>query len=357
MEPVRILGAGPAGLTAGIALARAGREVEVFERNRDVGMRFGGDLQGLENYSEQTNVITDLEGMGLEVNFDCDPFTSVSIVRGDGLVPLTADKPLFYLVKRGPMKGSLDQGLKKQARKAGVPIRFGRTIPREEADIVATGPLMNQVVGIDRGIVFSTSLDDIAIGMMNKKSDVRGYSYLLVTKGYGCLCTVFVDQFADTAGRLAETREIYEQLTGVDIRNPKQVGGVGSFVFHHPLQQGGMRFAGEAGGLQDPLWGFGIRSAMRSGYLAAESILTGNDYRTLIRQHFEKKKKAGIVNRFLWELLLYHNPFLFSKRMKQRHIPFQGLLSFHQFNTVQKMLYPVAYAYLKRRNRDWFHLR
>src|SRR5690349_18267212 len=40
MKTIRIAGAGPSGLAAAIALARAGRTVEVHEAKRDVGSRF-----------------------------------------------------------------------------------------------------------------------------------------------------------------------------------------------------------------------------------------------------------------------------------------------------------------------------
>ena len=57
--PVRILGAGPAGLAAAINLAHAGFPVEVFEKRHDCGARFHGDLQGLENWSRPTDALDD----------------------------------------------------------------------------------------------------------------------------------------------------------------------------------------------------------------------------------------------------------------------------------------------------------
>ena len=45
---LRIVGAGPAGLTAAIVAARAGRRVIVSERSSKVAHRFYGDFQGLE---------------------------------------------------------------------------------------------------------------------------------------------------------------------------------------------------------------------------------------------------------------------------------------------------------------------
>ena len=68
-SPIRIAGAGPSGLAAAIVLARAGREVEVHEAKRDVGMRFIGDLQIIEGASEREPVPDFLDRIGIERNF------------------------------------------------------------------------------------------------------------------------------------------------------------------------------------------------------------------------------------------------------------------------------------------------
>ncbi len=50
MAHKKIIGAGLSGLTAAINLAKAGYKVDVYEENKDSGLRFNGDLQGLENW-------------------------------------------------------------------------------------------------------------------------------------------------------------------------------------------------------------------------------------------------------------------------------------------------------------------
>jgi predicted NAD/FAD-dependent oxidoreductase len=45
---IRILGVRLAGLSAAINLAKAGYEVDVFEKTKFVAGRFHGDIQGLE---------------------------------------------------------------------------------------------------------------------------------------------------------------------------------------------------------------------------------------------------------------------------------------------------------------------
>lgn len=64
---VNVIGAGPAGLTAAITLARAGARVSVYHRDPVVGRRFHGDFQGIENWSEAEDVVQMFARMGLDV--------------------------------------------------------------------------------------------------------------------------------------------------------------------------------------------------------------------------------------------------------------------------------------------------
>ena len=82
MDESSIIGAGPAGLSAAINLAKAGYEVNVFEKNKSVGGRFNGDFQGLENWSENIDPLKKLKYMGIDDNFETYPFSKLTISNG-----------------------------------------------------------------------------------------------------------------------------------------------------------------------------------------------------------------------------------------------------------------------------------
>jgi len=346
MRKIKVLGAGVSGLTAAINLANSSYEVEVFEKSEDVGQRFYGDLQGLENWSEKKDILEDLGKMNININFDCDPFSKLTITNGQVRREIVTQRPLFYLVKRGAVPGSLDQGLKTQALESGVVIHFGETIPKEDADIVATGPIRREVPAIDKGITFKTSAGDTAVAIFNNKAGYQAYSYLLITKGYGCMCSLVIGDLTRINGCLEETKRIFSEMLVFDIRGPKKVAGIGSFSLRNTFRKDETLFVGESAGLQDFLWGFGIRYAITSGYLAAESIVNNDDYGRSAKKHFVHKLKASAVNRYLWEKLSLND---YSFVLARAEFIVSVLCSMHNYNLVQRALYPIALSYLRKR--------
>jgi flavin-dependent dehydrogenase len=349
---IKIVGAGPSGLTAAINLAKAGHEVTVYEKRADTGKRFHGDLQGLENWSSHTNVIRELEQMNIYVNFDCDLFLKLITTNGSKqrVSHYPEDNPLCYLVKRGTLPGSLDQGLKAQALEAGVRIHFGQTISPEEADIMATGPISKEQFAVDKGIVFETTHEDINVFLLNDEAAYKGYSYLLITNGYGCMCTVLFDKFTRLNDCYDTSERIFRELLSFDIQNPKPVAGIGCFSTRNVFQQGKTLYVGEAAGIQDLLWGFGIRTAIQSGYLAAKCLIQGRDYVQTAKTFFEPKLKATLISRFIWELARFRNyAVVVDDSTNRKALKSLELSSLYNFGSLHKLIYPIALMTMRRR--------
>ena len=344
----RILGAGPSGLSAAITLANAGHGVDVYERRADCGARFGGDLQGLENWSDAVDVVDEMHSAGLPTDFFCKPLSSAIQTNGHRDSVLSFPRTGLYLVKRGSAADTLDQSFKRAAIAAGVRLHFRETIDPASADILATGPRGRAIFAVDRGIVFDTDSADRAVVLMDDAAAPRGYAYLLVSGGYGCICTMLFEDFPSVHARLAYTRQLLETRYGVTVRNARSVGGVGHFAPHASYTVAGVARVGEAAGLQDFLWGFGIRSALRSGVHAAECLMAGRDWTAEATRRFTPALHASVVNRCLFELLR-HGRYAVLMALFRLGGPLPLLRTLWRLNPAHRLLLPAARAYTRRR--------
>jgi len=300
---VHVVGAGPAGLTAAITLARAGLRPVVFERNPGVGGRFTGDFQGFENWSTQEDVLNGLAALGLRVNFKTGAFRRVAFYGPDGRKrELAASRPVFYLVRRGDVPGSLDRGLLEQALEAGVEVRWRTPLRRTQGPtIVATGPRFGDALCV--GYTFTTRLPDQAHAILSDRLAPLGYSYLLIHEGHGTVVSCQFAELREWRAHLERTVEAFGRLVpGLRLEGARPFSGYGN-VFSPPrLVHGRRLYVGEAAGLQDALWGFGLRYALVSGQLAARSLITGEDYPTLVSRRLLPRLRTGMENRALLEV-------------------------------------------------------
>ena len=302
MKNIKIMGAGLSGLSAAINLAKTGYNVDVFEKRSDCGKRFHGDLEGLENWSSRVDILHEFEDMNIKTNYYYYPFKTLHLTDGKILIKNTLKKPAFYIVKRGAVKNSIDQGFKNQALDLGVNIHFNSKTKKENMDIISVGPAENNPIGIVNGIRFETESDDIAVVLLNKEASSKAYSYLLITNGYGCICSVNLYLSGMELNKyFKKTYEIITKLFDIDIKNEKNIAGIGCFLLKPKLVKNGKIYTGEAAGLQDLLWGFGMRYAINSGFFAAQSIIENKNYKKLIKQKLSNRLKTSVVNRYLNE--------------------------------------------------------
>jgi flavin-dependent dehydrogenase len=346
MKKIKILGSGLSGLSAAINLIKQGHKVDIYEKNKDVGMRFHGDLQGLENWSEKRDILEELKEMNIEINFDCDPFSHMTLTNCTKTKDVFTERPLFYLVKRGSFSGTIDYGLKEQALKLGVKIHFETTLSPDEVDVVATGPIFDEAQGVVKGIIFKTDVKDMAIVVFNDELAFKGYSYLVTTKGYGCMCTVVFNEVSRVNDCFQRTKEFFVKKLNTDIQSSKDVGGLGSFSLKNVFKEGTTLYVGESAGLQDFLWGFGMRFATTSGYLAAQSIINKEDYEKIAKEHFRNRLNASAVNRYLWERAAKKD---YSFIISNAEFVKKNLYSMHNYHLFQRILYPIALSYLKKK--------
>ena len=302
-EPLEILGAGPAGLSAALTAARAGLSVTIYERRAECGSRFHGDIQGLENWTTRADVLEELGEMGIAPTFDHAAIRDALFFDADGRErSVRSDRPAFYLVRRGPEPGTLDQSLKAQALAAGVDIRF---LEAREAlpngGIRTPGP--DRCDALDVGYVFETDMSDGVFAALSERLAPKGYAYLLVSRGWGTVASCIYDDYANAREYRERARDFFERKVGLRMRAPRAFGGTGKIRAWPIVRHGDTLYAGEAAGLQDALWGFGMRYALVSGHMAARAVLARapHEYDHSISRRFAGFLRTAIVNRFFYE--------------------------------------------------------
>lgn len=300
---MEIAGAGPAGLVAAIILAHAGRRVVVHETHKQVGHRFGGDFQGLENWSTQKDVLALLDEQGLTTDFTAMPCRN-GFAYGPSrkAYEIKSDEPLFYMVERGSGVGSLDSALLRQAESLGVEVRFNSRLQQMQGEgILAAGPRAADAIAV--GYHFETDMADGYWVICDDDLAPKGYAYLLVMNGKGTVKSCMFSDFKQEKVYVQRTVEAFQKLVGLEMKNPLAHGGTGNFRLPHSAYSGRHPLVGEQAGFQDTLWGFGMRLAISSGVLAAQSLLNGENYDTLWQRELKPQMETSIVNRVLFSLL------------------------------------------------------
>lgn len=300
---VPIVGGGLSGLAAALAIVRGGGRAHVFERHREVGARFHGDFQGLENWSTEGDVLEDLASFGIEASFDHTPFRECVFFDPDGREHVCrSSDPLWYLVRRGTDHGTLDQALKAQALAEGVEIEFGKSLEHlPEGGIVAHGP--RRVDAIAVGYVFPTDRSDGAFGVVSDDLAPAGYAYLLICRGRATLATCMFDDFHNDKRYMARTVEFFRKAVGITPHAERPFGGFGNTSAESRVRRGNVLFVGEAAGLQDALFGFGMRYALASGHVAGQAMIHGDlrAYEAFYQRRLRPQIHTAAVNRFLYQ--------------------------------------------------------
>lgn len=341
---VEIVGAGPAGLAAALTVARQGEEATVFEANSDVGTRFHGDFQGLENWTTTGDVLEELAAIGIETSFEHRAFHECLFFAADGREYLCrAELPLWYQVRRGPQAGSLDQALKQQALAAGVKLCFNT--PRHHlpaGGIVSHGP--RRVDAVATGYLFETDQADGAYAAVSDRLAPGGYAYLLIWGGRGTIAACQFTDFHNGKAYVERTVDFFREKVGLGMTKPRPFGGFGNLYTGQAVRKGRLLYAGEAAGFQDALFGFGLRYAMLSGSLAARAWLVGRpeSYDRLCQKRFTRQLKLALVNRYLYASFSDRGYVRLLRTLQSSADPRTWLRRYYGSGWARLLAYPLA---------------
>lgn len=283
---VTVVGAGLAGLTAAINLAREGREVIVLEKGKRVG--------GLPLYNPSPHgTPMDASAMSRYTGIDLQP----GMVRlKEGRVSIWGKRfrvefpknVAAWMIERGPRRSSMDHYLYRMATEEGVRFEFDRPIAsnREVRDlprgsIMATGlhadgfEAANVPYRILHGyfakcrvpwmeprvtMYFDDYTPDYAF-----TSSVNGIALAIIFNRYRPVMAWEIEKFAEQAA----LKDGYPFKRFV----PLEGGAAPVRSFSNPrLFQGDTILAGTLAGMMDPILFFGMHGAFLSGKIAARAL-------------------------------------------------------------------------------------
>ncbi len=305
---VAVVGAGPAGSTAALFLARGGARVALIDKSAPPRYKTcgGGLVRRAANWLPQDHPLQVERSLhAASMNF-LDAQLSYKVHRDD---------PLVWMVMRDQFDGHLaqtavDAGAQLLAPRAvkgvtqkssGVEIETDQgTI---QADFVVAADGANSQVAKTAGWTTRPRLAPavecevtVSDDVFERFDDCARFDFDVGVTGYGWVfpkrnhLSAGVVAMQPPAGNLKQAVAAYFERIGLGpIEHLTQHG------YYCPLQpraeglaKGRVLLAGDAAGLADPITGEGISPAILSGRLAAEAILTSSgDARTAARQYLE----------------------------------------------------------------------
>jgi len=354
-KEIKIIGAGISGLTAGINLAKAGYKVKIFEKNNVVGKRFHNDYQGIENWVYDEDSLDCLKRINLDFNFDYYPVDNLNIIDPQGKNNgVQFKKNVFYLVRRGTAERTLDQGLYKQAIKSGAEIIFNSPKDhRRFGDIVAQGYFPDQFIDpIAVGYTFKTNISDQSWAIVDDRVAPDGYAYLLVANGSATLAVCMFRDYPKSREYLKRAYKIFQKHVNFDIKEKSFFSGTSNVFIMEKATFNQRLYVGEAAGFMDGMWGFGMKYALISGYLAAQSIIENKNYEKLWRKNIFSQLKASLVNRWYYKMLNKKSYEFIIEKMRQSQDPVLYLNKIGSYSNLHKLGLPFAYLALRKNIKD-----
>ncbi len=285
-EQIHVVGAGLAGLTAAICLAREGHSVLVHEKQKRIGGRqeirpdpAGSpfDLKRLAAYT------------GIDISPAVYPLPDCRYRLWDRTYRFRfPDSVTAYMVERGWRKSSLDSFLYRMARGLGVRFAFGESLA-SKSDFEALPPRSIFATGLEEesfralGIPYEATHSWCAKGTVSFRNPTVTVYMGSYTTDYGFSCTVngialgFVFQRVKPLtdeNRTAFQKEV-EAVEPFRLKGWHEApfGACPSRSLRNPrLWWQDKILTGSAGGNMDPLLNFGMLGAMLSGRIAALAV-------------------------------------------------------------------------------------
>ncbi len=129
---------------------------------------------------------------------------------------------------------------------------------------------------------------------------------------------------------------------GLEPEQPRILTGHIDFSLDKRIKNGDRLLVGENAGFQDFLFGFGMRFAFLSGYLAARSIIENIDYKVLIEKELSSWLKSSLVNRYLFEKFGNRGYRILIRRLEKTSDIYRFMRNWYGWRPYKSLIMPFA---------------
>jgi len=171
----------------------------------------------------------------------------------------------------------------------------------------------------------------------------------LVADHQATLATVLFEKFGEARDCLQHSLDGIKRLFAIkEVEGARHWGGYGHFSMPKSCSRNGSLWIGEAAGFQDILFGFGIRNALVSAHLAAQSIIEGRSYEDRWRRRLLPHLKATLVSRTVYQGLGNLSKRGFWHLTGKNAHPDRFMRWLYNFSPLHRALYPLALTRLPK---------
>lgn len=298
---VAIVGGGLAGIVCAMQLEREGIIADIFERNKALAEPYrhvGAMLQiVLRPVKDPLSYLAQTHGIEFK------PLARVKrIIHSSPSVTTAITGNLGYFLSRGAIDDSIENQLAANLKSRvhlNTEIDYKKLRNRYDYIVVATGyPWEARALGIwkdiikmsVKGAVISGDFDTEALGVwLNKDYCKAGYAYLAPFSRKEATLVLAVNDIR--AEELDEYWDCFLHTEGIKNKVLEYFVRDHYAGFVYPHRIGNVFFIGNAGGVLDPLLGFGVFNSVISASEAAKSMIYNTDYEAGIKSALKTNKK------------------------------------------------------------------
>lgn len=179
-----------------------------------------------------------------------------------------------------------------------------------------------------------------------------GYSYFFVTNHQATLAVCMFRDYTNNRDYLEKTYRAFSKYVNFEPKDKELFGGTSNVFLMRKATFNKRLYVGESAGFIDGMWGFGMKFALMSGYLSAQSIINNESYEKSWKRELYPQVKASLVNRWYYKMFGKRSYEFIVKRMKKSQDPLAFLNKLSTYSLIHKIGLPFALLFSKGKFKD-----